>query len=170
VAAEGQAGHVQAAVRRAQGQQEAGALVQGVPRTLPWDRALAGSQHHQGRRDKKLVTEWGLRYYWPYAKRDPRNGYVNVTTAVCNYPVQALATAEIIPIALVYLWHRIGAEGLDGFMRIVNTVHDSCPTEVHPDHIGDFRYVGETGVHYMTCTNTWIRCTAWTSWSLWASV
>lgn len=89
--------------------------------------------------DKKLVTEWGLRYYWPYAKRDPRGGYVNVSTAVCNYPVQALATAEIIPIALVYLWHRMGAEGLDEYMRIVNTVHDSCPTEVHPDHIDDFR-------------------------------
>jgi DNA polymerase I-like protein with 3'-5' exonuclease and polymerase domains len=86
----------------------------------------------------KLITEWGMRYYWPHAKRD-RNGYVNVTTAVCNYPVQALATAEIIPIALVYLWHRIGAEGLDEFMRIVNTVHDSAPTEVHPDFVDKFR-------------------------------
>jgi DNA polymerase I-like protein with 3'-5' exonuclease and polymerase domains len=86
----------------------------------------------------KLVTEWGMRYYWPYAKRD-RNGYVNVTTAVCNYPVQALATAEIIPIALVYLWHRIGVAGLDEFMRIVNTVHDSAPTEVHPDYVDHFR-------------------------------
>jgi hypothetical protein len=28
-------------------------------------------------------------------------------------------------------------------MRIVNTVHDSCPTEVHPDHIGDFRLLAK---------------------------
>jgi DNA polymerase I-like protein with 3'-5' exonuclease and polymerase domains len=88
---------------------------------------------------KRLITPWGLRYYWPYARRDPRGGYVNVTTAVCNYPVQALATAEIIPVALVYLWHRINEAGLDDRIRNVNTVHDSAPTEVHPDNVGDFR-------------------------------
>lgn len=105
-------------------------------------RGIAGTQDkwiNEVVETKQLITPWGLRYYWPHAKRDPRSGYVNVTTAVCNYPVQALATAEIIPVAIVYLWHRIGAEGLDEFMRIVNTVHDSCPTEVHPEHIGDFR-------------------------------
>lgn len=90
-------------------------------------------------RTKRLITPWGLRYYWPYAKRSGHQGYVNVTTAVCNYPVQALATAEIIPIALVYLWHRIGAEGFDDRIRIVNTVHDSAPTEVHPEAVEDFR-------------------------------
>lgn len=89
-------------------------------------------------RNKVLVTEWGLRYYWPRAKRG-FNGYVNVTTSVCNFPVQALATAEIIPIALVYLWHRIGAEGFDDRIRIVNTVHDSAPTEVRADAVDDFR-------------------------------
>lgn len=88
---------------------------------------------------KRLITEWGLRFYWPYAKRDPRSGYANITTAVCNYPVQCLATAEIIPIALVYLWHRIGTEGLDEFIKIVNTVHDSAPCEVHPKYIEDFK-------------------------------
>lgn len=87
---------------------------------------------------KRLITPWGLRFYWPYAKRENRGGYINVTTAVCNYPVQCLATAEIIPIALVYLWHRIGAEGLDEYMRMVNTVHDSAPTEVHPDYVPQF--------------------------------
>lgn len=87
---------------------------------------------------KRLITPWGLRFYWAYARRG-RDGYVNVATAVSNYPVQSLATAEIIPIALVYLWHRIGQEGLDDRIRIVNTVHDSAPTEVHPDALGDFR-------------------------------
>lgn len=90
-------------------------------------------------RTKRLVTPWGMRFYWPYAKRNGRDGYVNVTTAVSNYPVQSLATAEIIPIALVYLWHRIHAAGLNEYIRIVNTVHDSAPTEVHPDYVDQFR-------------------------------
>jgi DNA polymerase I-like protein with 3'-5' exonuclease and polymerase domains len=66
---------------------------------------------------------------------------VNVTTAVSNYPVQSLATAEIIPIAMVYLWHRVHQEGLDAVIRMVSTVHDSAPTEVHPDHLDDFRRI-----------------------------
>lgn len=90
-------------------------------------------------RTKRLITPWGLRFYWPYAQRNGRDGYVNVTTAVSNYPVQSLATAEIIPIALVYLWHRIHAAGLDQYIRLVNTVHDSAPTEVHPDYVDQFR-------------------------------
>lgn len=90
---------------------------------------------------KRLILPYGMRFYWPYARRSGRDGYVNVTTAVSNYPVQSLATAEIIPIALVYLWHRIHAEGLSDVIRIVNTVHDSAPCEVHPDHVDDFRRV-----------------------------
>ncbi len=87
---------------------------------------------------KRLVTPWGLVYHWPTARRDNR-GRVNVESAVDNYPVQALATAEIVPIAVVYLWHRIGDEGLDEFIRIVNLVHDSSPAEVHPDHTEDLK-------------------------------
>jgi DNA polymerase I-like protein with 3'-5' exonuclease and polymerase domains len=90
---------------------------------------------------KRLITPWGLRFYWPYARRSGRDGYVNVTTAVSNYPVQSLATAEIIPIALVYLWHRLQAEDLGKFIRIVNTVHDSAPCEVEPGHVDDFRRI-----------------------------
>jgi len=78
---------------------------------------------------KRLVTPWGLRYYWPYAKTS-KSGYVNVTSAVFNYPVQALATAEIIPIAVVYFWHRM-AEYETGMM-LVNTVHDSLVAEIEP--------------------------------------
>lgn len=83
---------------------------------------------------KQLVTPWGLRFYWPYAKMS-RYGRVNVKSAVYNYPVQSLATAEIIPIAAVYFWHRIREWGLEDYCFIVNTVHDSLPSEVHPDHI-----------------------------------
>lgn len=83
-------------------------------------------------REKRLITPWGMRYYWPRAKRG-RDGYVNVKSNVYNYPVQAFATAEIIPIALTALWQRLRdySEGV----RFVNTVHDSVILEVHPEFI-----------------------------------
>jgi DNA polymerase-1 len=88
-------------------------------------------------KDKELTTAWGLKYYFPTARMSD-TGYANITSTVYNYPVQALATAEIIPIALVYLWHRIALEGLTEKIVIVNTVHDSAPCEVHPKHTEDF--------------------------------
>jgi len=52
-----------------------------------------------------------------------------VSTNLFNYPVQPFATAEIIPVAIVYLWHMM--LHLDSFL--VNTVHDSVISELHPD-------------------------------------
>lgn len=80
---------------------------------------------------RQLTTPWGLVYFFPTARRE-RSGYINVTSTVYNYPIQALATAEIIPIALVYMWHRIPERGLEDKVVMVNTVHDSAPCEVEP--------------------------------------
>ena len=85
---------------------------------------------------KSLKTEWGLTYYWPDTNMDAKTGYVTNTTAICNYPVQALATAEIIPIALVYFWHRLKCSDLK--MQIVNTVHDSIICELPEDEKEEF--------------------------------
>ena len=52
---------------------------------------------------KRLITPYGLRFYWPWS-RTSKSGYLNVSTAVCNYPVQGFATAEIMPIADVAHW------------------------------------------------------------------
>jgi DNA polymerase I-like protein with 3'-5' exonuclease and polymerase domains len=79
----------------------------------------------------RLITPWGLRYYWPRARVN-NQGYCNVTASVYNYPVQALATAEIIPIALVYFWHATAHLRAGGLLRIVNTVHDSVVCELSP--------------------------------------
>jgi DNA polymerase I-like protein with 3'-5' exonuclease and polymerase domains len=57
---------------------------------------------------KRLITPWGLRYYFPHAKVNAF-GYCNVGSSVYNYPVQALATAEIITIAVTYFWHTVRA-------------------------------------------------------------
>ena len=78
---------------------------------------------------KKLVTETGLIFYWPDTKVTS-SGYVTNTTNIYNAPVQSLATAEVIPISVVYQWHRMKVAKLKSF--IVNTVHDSTIGEIHP--------------------------------------
>lgn len=85
------------------------------------DRVLAG---------KKLKTTSGLTFYWKDTTISS-SGYVSNTTAICNYPVQSFATAEIIPIAVTYFWHRLKRSKCDGF--IVNTIHDSVVCEVPDD-------------------------------------
>ena len=76
-----------------------------------------------------------MRYYWPDTKRQ-RSGYVTNTTSICNYPVQALATAELIPIAFVLFWHSIRANGLR--MLLCNTIHDSIIVELPPEEQDEF--------------------------------
>jgi DNA polymerase I-like protein with 3'-5' exonuclease and polymerase domains len=88
---------------------------------------------------KYLETEWGMKYYWPSTRME-RSGYVTNSTSICNYPVQAFATAEIIPMALVFFWHRLKRSDLE--MLIVNTVHDSIITELPQEEIGDFHELG----------------------------
>lgn len=95
---------------------------------------------HEVLLSKSLKTPWGLRYYFPHA-RVSATGYCNVGSAVYNYPIQALATAEIIPIAVSYFWHTIRAESLDCYIIPVNTVHDSLVCEIHPAHVDDFKRV-----------------------------
>lgn len=79
---------------------------------------------------KKLVTPYGLTFYWPDAKMH-RSGYVSYSTEIFNLPISGLATGEIIPMALVHFWHR--CKGLR--MRIFNTVHDSICVRNHKEEI-----------------------------------
>ena len=85
---------------------------------------------HHVLRTKELTTEWGLTYYWPNTKMSP-DGYITNTNSIYNYPVQALATAEIIPLAMVGAWHRM--KDMRSFL--VNTVHDSIIAEIHPEEV-----------------------------------
>lgn len=78
-------------------------------------------------RSKELITPYGIRFYWPDTKVT-RSGYVTNTTSIFNYPVQGFATAEIIPIAVVFAWHKL--RSLD--VRIILTIHDSVVLEVGP--------------------------------------
>jgi len=87
----------------------------------------------------KLVTEWGLIFYWPNTTIS-KSGYISNTTSIFNYPVQSFCTAEIVPMALVFFWHRIKRMALRLFL--VNTVHDSIIAEVPPDEVDVFRNIG----------------------------
>jgi len=51
-------------------------------------------------------------------------------TAICNYPVQGFATADLLPIALVVLHKALKDSDLQSV--ICNTVHDSIVMDVYP--------------------------------------
>ena len=62
---------------------------------------------------------------------------VNVKpTIIKNYPVQGLATGDIVPMVLGNLWRRL-MKNKDwcAHIKLVNTVHDSFLMDVHPDYI-----------------------------------
>lgn len=92
-----------------------------------------------------LETEWGLRYFWPDTRMES-GGYVTNSTSICNYPVQAFATAEIIPIAIVFFWHRL--QRSDYKMFLVNTIHDSIITELPPEEVEAFHELSKQCLVY----------------------
>lgn len=89
-------------------------------------------------RNKQLVLPWGMEFFWPDTTIS-RSGYISNSTQICNFPVQSLATAEIIPIALARLWHGMKAQEMKSFL--VNTVHDSAISEIHPQEKELFREI-----------------------------
>jgi DNA polymerase I-like protein with 3'-5' exonuclease and polymerase domains len=88
---------------------------------------------------QELRTVTGLVFYYPGTRVQRGSSYVVNSTQICNYPVQSFATADIIPIALTYLWHELRNRGMQSF--IVNTVHDSAIMEVHPDELEEVRQI-----------------------------
>jgi len=72
----------------------------------------------------------GLTFYFPNTKMT-KTGYITNSTNICNYPVQSLATADIVPVMVTYMWYFMRAAKLQSFL--VNTVHDSAIAEIHPD-------------------------------------
>lgn len=82
--------------------------------------------------NKQFTTPYGMIFYFPHTKMQ-RSGYITNTTSIYNYPVQGFATGEIIPIALVYFWHRTRHMPVHIFV----TVHDSIVSKVHKDSVDD---------------------------------
>ena len=79
-------------------------------------------------REGSFRTDWGMVFTWDtYTKPNgmvmDKRTHKPARPQVCNYPVQNLATAEIVPIAIVALYKRCKKAGLD--VKFVNTIHDS---------------------------------------------
>lgn len=85
-----------------------------------------------------LVTPYGMRFYWPGTKMS-KSGYIDNTTSIYNFPVQGFATAEIIPIALIYFWHR----SRELPIVIFNTIHDSIISRVHKDYVEEYEQLSK---------------------------
>jgi DNA polymerase I-like protein with 3'-5' exonuclease and polymerase domains len=80
--------------------------------------------------EKSVTLATGFQFFFPYT-RVSRSGYQEDTTSICNYPVQSFATADVIPIALVYTWLAMKQAKLQA--TIVNTIHDSIIIEAPKD-------------------------------------
>lgn len=81
-------------------------------------------------REKKITHETGITFHFPSCNMSG-SGYNADFPSICNYPVQSLATAEVVPVAVVATWHILKAKQMEAF--ICNTVHDSEVIEA-PEH------------------------------------
>jgi len=77
----------------------------------------------------KIKTPSGREFSFPDVTRR-RYGGVTYFTQIKNYPVQSFATADIVPISLIYIDKLLTANKLHSC--VVNTVHDSIVIDVHP--------------------------------------
>ena len=91
-----------------------------------WHTALASEALNTG----KITTPSGREFAFPDVQRR-RNGSVTYFTQIKNYPVQSFATADIVPISLIYIDKMLEINKLNSC--IVNTVHDSIVIDVHPN-------------------------------------
>lgn len=78
---------------------------------------------------KQYTTPYGMTFYFDAVVQ--RSGYITYSTQIYNYPIQGLSTGEIIPLALVYFWHRTRTLRCDIFV----TIHDSIDARVHKDDV-----------------------------------
>lgn len=104
-----------------------------------WTHTVAAS--------KKLETEWGYVFYWPGCKMLP-SGKITNATNIFNYPIQAFATADIIPIGMVCMYYRMMSMNMSSFL--VNTVHDSIVGEVKEEEENLFRGICHHSLTYDT--------------------
>ena len=79
---------------------------------------------------KAVKLPSGREYAFPNAERTPWGGS-SYSTQIKNYPVQGFATADIVPLACINIQKLFEENNLKSIL--INTVHDSIVTDVHPD-------------------------------------
>ena len=87
--------------------------------------------------NKSVRAVTGLTFHYPNAVITS-SGYNPEFPSICNYQVQNLATAEIVPVAIVYIWHCI--KDMQAFLS--NTVHDSVIAEAPPEETDELHEIG----------------------------
>jgi DNA polymerase I-like protein with 3'-5' exonuclease and polymerase domains len=81
--------------------------------------------------NKTITTITGRQFSFPKVSRT-RYGST-FATQIKNYPVQSIATAEIVPLACILFKEVLDSKKYKSL--IINTVHDSIVVDVHPDEI-----------------------------------
>jgi len=89
-----------------------------------WHDTLAKEALNTG----KITTPSGREFSFPDVQRNAR-GRISYFTQIKNYPVQSFATADIVPVALLWIETLLKCNK----SCVVNTVHDSIVIDVHPD-------------------------------------
>lgn len=87
---------------------------------------------------KQFTTPYGMTFYFPDTKMQ-KSGYITNTTSIYNFPVQGFATGEIIPVALVYFWHRTRGMAV----KIMSTIHDSIAVKIRQDAVDEVTEVAK---------------------------
>tara|TARA_R100000234_G_scaffold112675_1_gene86539 strand:- start:3484 stop:5529 length:2046 start_codon:yes stop_codon:yes gene_type:complete len=90
-----------------------------------WHESLA----EEALRFLKITNISGRQYAFPNVERRSNNKGVTYFTMIKNYPVQGLATGDIVPVVLNKLHELL--KPLKSVL--VNTVHDSMVVDVHPN-------------------------------------
>jgi len=83
-----------------------------------------------------VTTPSGRQFKFPGTKRR-RNGTVTNFTAIKNYPVQSFATADIVPVVLIDMYHKLKSMK----SMLVNSVHDSVVVDIHPDEVKEVKQI-----------------------------
>jgi DNA polymerase-1 len=78
---------------------------------------------------KHIRLPSGRQYAFPQARWTDW-GTATDRTAICNYPVQGFATADLLPMSLILLERKVREAGMKSV--ICNTVHDSIVMDVYP--------------------------------------
>ena len=78
---------------------------------------------------KRIKLPTGREYAFPYAERMPWGGS-SYGTQIKNYPVQGLATADIVPLACIKIYKLMKEQKVKSLL--INTVHDSIVADVYP--------------------------------------
>ena len=100
----------------------------------------------------RITTPSGREFSFPYVARK-RNGTISYFTQIKNYPVQSFATADIVPLAFIYIDKMLLANKLKSC--IVNTVHDSVVIDIHPDEESTvMRIINTTSDNMVPLINT----------------